>query len=186
MAELMRKRNSLRLEGVWVPVVTPFRDGRIDGDSFARLLDHLRAKGVSGVVVAGTTGESSVLSDEERLWLTATAVRHLSGSIPVLAGVAGADTRRTVELARRMENSGADGILSVVPYYNCRAVEGRARSGPPRRARDLEATVSPDLNLLRRVQPRSDQALPDGDRTDRKRRGSPAARRAIQGSPSAP
>lgn len=118
MTESLSKRNQLRLEGIWVPVVTPFRNGEIDEESFARLLKHLVREGVSGVVVAGTTGESSVLSDDERLQLASLAVARVAGRVPILVGVGGADTRRTIDLARRMEETGADGILSVVPPYN--------------------------------------------------------------------
>ncbi len=118
MADSILMLNPSLLSGVWLPAVTPFLRGAIDESSFAGLLDHVVSSGVSGIVVAGTTGESSVLADEELLLLARAAKERLSGRLPLLVGAGGADTRRTISLVAELERIGVDGVLSVVPFYN--------------------------------------------------------------------
>jgi 4-hydroxy-tetrahydrodipicolinate synthase len=100
-------------------MVTPFgADGEIDEDAFVALARHLLDEGGSdGLVVAGTTGEGSTMSDEEkcRLWELAVAE---SGDAPVIAGTGSNDTRHSVELTERASELGVDGVLVVTPYYN--------------------------------------------------------------------
>jgi 4-hydroxy-tetrahydrodipicolinate synthase len=100
-------------------MVTPFGDdGAIDEDAFVALARHLLHEGGSdGLVVAGTTGEGSTMSDDEkcRLWELAVAE---SGDAPVIAGTGSNDTRHSVELTERAAALGVDGVLVVTPYYN--------------------------------------------------------------------
>lgn len=99
--------------------VTPFdTDGAVDEATFRRLLDHLADNGSDAVVVAGTTGESATLSDDEKVRLFEIAVEHLGGRIPVIAGTGGNDTQHTVHLTQRACAAGVDGVLVVTPYYN--------------------------------------------------------------------
>src|SRR5687768_12435001 len=99
--------------------VTPFaQSGEVDHDEWRRLLRHLEATGSDAVVVAGTTGESPTLSDEEKLELVRTAVDEVGGRMAVIAGTGSNSTHHSVELTRRAVEAGADGILVVTPYYN--------------------------------------------------------------------
>ncbi len=105
------------LRGVWIPLVTPFREGRLDLVSLRGLVERLVPEGVSGLIAGATTGESLTLSEEE-LEQVVRAVREAArGRVPVLAGAGGADTARAVATARRAQRAGADGILSICPYY---------------------------------------------------------------------
>jgi len=107
------------LGSVITAIVTPFdAQGRVDEASFARLARHVVEHGSDGVVVCGTTGEATTLSDAEHLGLVELAVAELAGSATVVAGVGSNDTRHAVELTERATELGADALLSVTPYYN--------------------------------------------------------------------
>jgi 4-hydroxy-tetrahydrodipicolinate synthase len=103
---------------------TPFtEDGRVDYAAAQRLARLLVADGSDGMVVAGTTGESPTLSDDEKIEL----LRAVKEAIPghsVVAGTGGNDTRHSVELSERAAHAGADALLVVVPYYNKPTQEG--------------------------------------------------------------
>lgn len=105
--------------GSIVALVTPMDEhGRIDFDALHRLVDfHLHA-GTNGIVVAGTTGESASLSNDEFKQLLSRVVEQVGSVIPVLAGTGGADTKNTIENTRVAADLGADGALVVTPYYN--------------------------------------------------------------------
>ncbi|MCW2972709.1 MAG: Dihydrodipicolinate synthase [Thermoleophilia bacterium] len=109
-------------------VITPFAaDGAVDHDTFRGILRHLEATGTDSVVVAGTTGESPTLSDDEKLALFATAVDEVGGRMPVIAGTGSNGTHHSVEMTRRAIELGVDGILAVTPYYNKPPREGLVR-----------------------------------------------------------
>jgi 4-hydroxy-tetrahydrodipicolinate synthase len=100
-------------------VVTPFdADGAVDEAAFARILEHLAATGSDGVVVCGTTGEASTLTDHEHLGVIELAVRERPEGFTIIAGTGSNDTRHAAELTTRASALGVDGILSVTPYYN--------------------------------------------------------------------
>jgi 4-hydroxy-tetrahydrodipicolinate synthase len=82
------------------------------------------AAGINFLVPCGTTGESPTLSHEEHLRVVAITIEEAKGKVPVLAGAGGYDTRKVIETAREIEQLGADGILSVTPYYNKPTQEG--------------------------------------------------------------
>ncbi len=106
-------------EGTYTALVTPFKDDQsIDWDAFERLVEGQIAAGVQGIVPCGTTGESPTLSDEERTLIVKICVEEARGKVPVLAGAGGYDTREVIHAARQMERAGANGLLSVTPYYN--------------------------------------------------------------------
>jgi 4-hydroxy-tetrahydrodipicolinate synthase len=100
-------------------MATPFAaDRRVDLIAFARLADHLLSNGSDGLVVAGTTGESPTLSDDEKVEMFRAAVDVCQGRAPVIAATGSNDTDHSVRLTRRAEDAGVDAILAVVPYYN--------------------------------------------------------------------
>jgi 4-hydroxy-tetrahydrodipicolinate synthase len=104
---------------VLTAVVTPFKpDGTIDFERFRELAQYLVESGSDGLVVAGTTGESPTLSDDERLELFRVAVDTLSGRATVVAGTGTYSTAHSVHLTREAHELGVDGFLVVTPYYN--------------------------------------------------------------------
>jgi 4-hydroxy-tetrahydrodipicolinate synthase len=113
--------------GSIVAIVTPFKDGEIDLDAFASLVEWHVASGTSGIVVAGTTGESATLHPEEREALCRRAVAAAKRRIPVIAGTGTNATWSTVQLTRAAVQWGADALLVVAPYYNKPTQEGLFR-----------------------------------------------------------
>jgi 4-hydroxy-tetrahydrodipicolinate synthase len=107
------------LGSVLVPLVTPFdADGAVNEEAAVRLMHHLVDHGCDGLVICGTTGEAATLSDEEQLRMIELAVKEMGGRCTVVAGVGSNDTRHAVHLTARATELGADGLLSVNPYYN--------------------------------------------------------------------
>jgi 4-hydroxy-tetrahydrodipicolinate synthase len=99
--------------------VTPFgADGSINVDKFRELANHLVDHGSDGIVVAGTTGESPTLSDDEKLELFAAAVDAVGSRAAVVAGTGTYDTRHSAKLTERAHELGVDAFLVVTPYYN--------------------------------------------------------------------
>jgi 4-hydroxy-tetrahydrodipicolinate synthase len=110
---------------VGTALVTPFTvSGDVDERAFRALVERQVAGGVQFVVPCGTTGETPTLSAEERDRLVQLTVEVCNGRIPVLAGAGGYDTAEVGETAARYEQLGAQGILSVTPYYNKPTQEG--------------------------------------------------------------
>jgi len=104
---------------VLTAIVTPFRaDGSVDVERFRELAAHLVDHGSDGLVVAGTTGESPTLSDDEKLELFATAVDAVGERATVIAGTGTYDTAHSVHLTERAHDLGVDGFLVVTPYYS--------------------------------------------------------------------
>lgn len=98
-------------------MITPFRaDGTLDLDEASRLARHLQSQGHDGLVIAGTTGEAPVLTDDERLSLFAAVIEAVT--IPVIAGTGTNDTAHSVHLTAEAAAMGAAGVLAVCPYYN--------------------------------------------------------------------
>ena len=111
--------------GCGTALVTPFQsDGSLDEKALRRLAARQVEQGVHFLVPCGTTGENPTLSRTERLRVVAIVIEQAQGKIPVLAGAGGYDTREIIELARALESMGADGLLSVTPYYNRPTPEG--------------------------------------------------------------
>ncbi len=105
--------------GVGTALVTPFTSaGALDEAGVRRLARRQIDEGIHFLVPCGTTGESPTLSDEERTRIVQICVEEARGKVPVLAGAGGYDTREVVHAARQMERAGANGLLSVTPYYN--------------------------------------------------------------------
>jgi len=111
--------------GTGTAMVTPFRkDGSLDEAMMRRLVQRQIDAGIDYLVPCGTTGESPTLSHEEHLRVVKIAVELAKGKVPVLAGAGGYNTREVVSMARELAEIGADGILSVTPYYNKPTQEG--------------------------------------------------------------
>jgi 4-hydroxy-tetrahydrodipicolinate synthase len=111
--------------GVGTALVTPFRkDGSVDEAAVRRLARRQIEGGVHFLSPVGTTGEAPTLSQAEKLRVIELVVEEAAGRLPVLAGAGGYDTRDTISLVRDIEQVGADGILSVTPYYNKPTQEG--------------------------------------------------------------
>lgn len=105
------------LRGSIPPLITPFRDGAVDFDSYARLIEHQIAGGSQGILVNGTTGEPSTLAVAERNELVRFAVKTARGRIPVVAATGSQSYAETLELSAFAEQAGADAQLIVTPYY---------------------------------------------------------------------
>jgi 4-hydroxy-tetrahydrodipicolinate synthase len=105
------------LRGSYPPVITPFRDGRVDLDAFAAIVDRQIRLGSHGIVVCGTTGEPSSLTIAERTELVRTAVRTSAGRVPVVAATGSQSFADTIALTEAAAQGGADALLIVTPYY---------------------------------------------------------------------
>ena len=112
--------------GCGTALVTPFRrDQSLDEETLRKLVRRQIQAGINFLVPCGTTGESPTLSRDEHLRVVEITLEEARGSkVPVLAGAGGYNTREVMELARELEKMGADGILSVTPYYNKPTPEG--------------------------------------------------------------
>ncbi len=104
---------------IFTAMITPFdQNGAVDTDTAGRLANSLVNHGSDGIMVAGTTGESPTLSDEERRSLFYAVKSHVPDHIPVWVGTGSNDTRQALSWTRQAESWGADGVLVVTPYYN--------------------------------------------------------------------
>ena len=111
--------------GCGTALVTPFRrDLSLDEETLRRLVRRQIEAGINFLVPCGTTGESPTLTRAEHLRVVEITVEEAKGKVPVLAGAGGYNTREVIELARDLQDRGADGILSVTPYYNKPTQEG--------------------------------------------------------------
>lgn len=105
--------------GSIVALVTPFKPNfEIDFDAFGRLIDRQIDAGTHGIVPCGCTGEAATLSHDEQKKLIAYCVERVAGRIPVIAGAGSNNTREAIELTKFAREAGADGALSITPYYN--------------------------------------------------------------------
>jgi 4-hydroxy-tetrahydrodipicolinate synthase len=111
--------------GCGTALVTPFRrDGSLDEAGVSRLARRQIELGIHFLVPCGTTGECPTLTDEEQVRVVELVAAEARGKVPVLAGAGGYNTQEVIRAARRMRGAGADGILSVTPYYNKPTPEG--------------------------------------------------------------
>ena len=105
--------------GCGTAIITPMKDDlSIHYELFGELLDQQLQQGSDAIVVAGTTGESATLTDEEHIELIRYAVKRVHGRIPVIAGAGSNNTAHAVHLSKEAERAGADALLHVTPYYN--------------------------------------------------------------------
>jgi 4-hydroxy-tetrahydrodipicolinate synthase len=106
------------LSGVWLPIVTPFHDGRVDFASYEGLIDHYIGLGISGIFPLSTTGEGPALDDDEAEAIVELTIGVVGGRVPVFIGIGSNVTDKTLKLMRRLDRYDYPGIVSVCPYYN--------------------------------------------------------------------
>lgn len=107
-----------KLKGSIVALVTPFKDGKIDEESFRNLIRWHLKEGTHGLLVSGTTGESATLSKDEKKRLFEIAVEEAKSKVPLIAGTGTNDTQKALELSLMAKEVGMDALLIVTPYYN--------------------------------------------------------------------
>lgn len=111
--------------GVYTALITPFTpDGAIDWQAFERLIEFQIAGKVDGLVIMGTTGESSTIDCEEHKKIIAESVRIANGRTQIIAGTGSNSTHEAIQYSVSAEKSGADALLQVSPYYNKPTQEG--------------------------------------------------------------
>ncbi len=113
-----------RFEGAFTALVTPMRNGQVDEQGLVDLIEFQIAGGIHGLVPCGTTGESATLSFEEHKRVIELTAQTVKGRVPVVAGTGANNTLEAIELTESAKTSGADAVLSVVPYYNKPSQEG--------------------------------------------------------------
>lgn len=105
--------------GAGIAIITPMNaDGSINYQGLGDLIENQIANGTDAIIICGTTGEASTMTDEEHLECIRFAVEKAAGRIPVIAGTGSNDTRYAIELSKEAEAVGVDGLLLVTPYYN--------------------------------------------------------------------
>lgn len=105
--------------GAGVALVTPFKeDLSVDYDQIEKFIDFQIDNGTDSIVICGTSGEASTMSHDEQIEVVSACVSHVNGRVPVIAGAGANCTDEALNLAKRSEKAGADGLLVVTPYYN--------------------------------------------------------------------
>lgn len=116
-----------RFEGAITALVTPMHNGQVDEQGLVDLIEFQIKSGIHGLVPCGTTGESATLSFAEHKRVIELTVQTVAGRVPVIAGTGANSTSEAIELTESAKKSGADAVLSVVPYYNKPSQEGLFR-----------------------------------------------------------
>ena len=114
-------------KGSMVAIITPFKEGKVDEETYRELIEFQIENGTSAIVPCGTTGESATLSIEEHGRVIDLAVEAVNKRVPVIAGTGGNSTSEAIELTRHAKKAGADATLQVTPYYNKPSQEGLFR-----------------------------------------------------------
>jgi 4-hydroxy-tetrahydrodipicolinate synthase len=105
-------------KGSGVAIITPFNETGVDFEKLGELLDWHSASNTDAIIICGTTGEASTMSDEEKKAAYKFTVEKIAGRIPVIAGTGSNDTHHSIELSKYAESVGCNGVLCVTPYYN--------------------------------------------------------------------
>ena len=116
-----------RLAGLWLPLITPFKDGELDEGSLRRLVRHYRSEPVDGLILAATTGEGLTIDEEETERLTGIVAAQVDGAVPIYLGLSGSDTRKLIKALDRTASWPVDGYLIACPYYTRPSQEGLLR-----------------------------------------------------------
>lgn len=112
--------------GAGVAIITPFVDGKIDFDALGEIIEFQIANKTDAIIICGTTGESSTMTDEEHIDTIAYCVKKVNKRVPVIAGTGSNDTAYCVFLSKEAEKVGADALLISTPYYNKASQKGLA------------------------------------------------------------
>lgn len=108
----------MKIEGVLVPLITPFKDGKIDLRSYEKMINHYIKQGVNGIIPLATTGESPTILSEEYEEVLAKTVEYNNNRVSIYVGLGGNNTSELVKKLKVVERYDIDGILSVAPYYS--------------------------------------------------------------------
>ncbi|RPI76383.1 MAG: 4-hydroxy-tetrahydrodipicolinate synthase [Desulfobacteraceae bacterium] len=108
----------MKLTGVWLPIITPFYNGKVDFDSYSKLIDFYLSKNIHGIIPLGTTGEGPVIDESEYEAIIDKTVEQVNGRIPIFVGSGGNYTDKSIKQIKMIERYKVNGILSVCPYYN--------------------------------------------------------------------
>ena len=111
-------------EGAATAMITPFKNGCVDFEALAKLIDFQIQNAIDALVVCGTTGEPATMSGEEKRAVIDFAIRHVGGRVPVIIGTGGNNTAAAIEASQAAADAGADALLVVTPYYNKCSQEG--------------------------------------------------------------
>jgi 4-hydroxy-tetrahydrodipicolinate synthase len=103
--------------GLWIPLVTPFRDGEVDQESFRKIVRHYSAASISGLIVGATTGEGLFLNNDELELISTIAAEEIGGRVPLFMGISGAGTQNVIDAIRRSRACPVGGYLVAAPYY---------------------------------------------------------------------
>ncbi|QOR35998.1 4-hydroxy-tetrahydrodipicolinate synthase [Clostridium sp. 'deep sea'] len=114
----------MKLQGVFVPLVTPFLNDKVDFVSYQKMIDYYINKGISGLVPLGTTGESPTISEYEYEEIIVNTMQYNNNRVPVYVGIGGNNTYKVIKQVALAEKYKLNGILSVCPYYNRPSQEG--------------------------------------------------------------
>jgi len=106
------------IKGAYTAIITPFKNGKVDYNKLSELIEFQIENEIDGIVICGTTGESSTLTDKEKRKVIKYAVETINGRVPLIAGTGSNNTKTAVELSKYAERVGADAVLVVTPYYN--------------------------------------------------------------------
>ncbi len=119
--------NRSALHGLWLPLITPFRDGTLDEASLRRLVTHYAAEAIDGLILGATTGEGMSLDDDEAerlVAVTRAALAEAGRAMPIFLGLSGSDTRKLIKTMARTAAWGMDGYLIACPYYTRPSQQG--------------------------------------------------------------
>ncbi len=105
-------------KGSGVAIVTPFKENGIDFNKLGDLIDWQISEGTDAIIICGTTGEASTMSEDEHKEAISFAVKKVSNRVPVIAGTGSNNTQHALQMSKYAEENGADGLLIVTPYYN--------------------------------------------------------------------
>lgn len=108
----------MKVQGVYIPLITPFINHKVDYDSYKRMIDYYLNKDISGIIPLGTTGESPTIDEYEYEEIIEKTMEYNNNRVPVFVGIGGNNTKKVISKLKLVEKYKLDGILSVCPYYN--------------------------------------------------------------------
>ena len=104
--------------GCGTAIATPFNENGVNLNEFKKLVEFQIKEGVDAIIVCGTTGEASTMTEEEKIATIECAVKTSNGRVPIIAGTGGNNTIQAIKMSKIAQNLGVDGLLIVTPYYN--------------------------------------------------------------------
>ena len=105
-------------KGCGTAIATPFNENGVNLEEFSKLVEDQIQEGVDSIIVCGTTGEAATMTEQERLQTIECAVKVSNGRVPIIAGTGSNNTKAVIEMNKKVEELGVDGVLVVTPYYN--------------------------------------------------------------------